>query len=128
MPALEDADLVLDAVLFERTATDSRGQAVVSSTPKAVKCWWVKRQGRMMSPTNSEVAYDVQAAFDCDVEIGSIVWRAGRGRLCDYELLTPPVSTGLYQVVDNALGYDVKGNETRREYKLVRFARPLPTA
>ena len=119
MPPLETDCLNEYAVLWAAAGTfDNQGQHELAAAVQ-ISVDWHTRDGSTLDQNGNEIKTEADVVVDRDIPIGSILWE---GKLAG--VANPPVD--LYKVVARNRSKDVKGVETRRVVKLVRYSDKLP--
>lgn len=119
MPPIEEADLIEDIVVWERTGFNRENEPVLAA-PVELCCRWVDTNRLVTGPEGTPIELSAQIAFPQKVPTRSVCWR---GCLDDWD------DTGkqeLHEIISRSYAKDIDGKVNRYEYNLTRFRGSLP--
>lgn len=122
MPSPETSDLVHKALLWEFISNDRYGNSQVSAAVE-IQCRWVPKRRTIVDAQGKLVATDVTVAVNREIPEHSIMWKGG---FDDIPGTADVPDSGFMEVVAFDEADDVKGRETAREVRLMRYKNTLP--
>lgn len=124
MATLETADLHHTAILWEIDGHDSEGNPL-RGQPEEIDVRWTWLVEDLIDATGQKLTSVARVAVNQEIPVGSWMWK---GELEDWYFSgSAGPGTNLMQVVDYRESDDIKGIETRRLVRLIRF-RDTPPA